>query len=190
MASYLHSVFVHFVLCLFIYLVYTSSSKLGSPSVVYKKLMAVTAANRNCSLTNPDQHCGPVAGNKGGSYLTMMSMNGFVFGIINVVGNFGTVFVDNVSLVELGRGMGFRTKVGKCDLCEMVIYLLSPLFHTHIAVRCCSLFQFRLHAHPHLASFYRSHIFVPISFLALALLQPMLCLLSTSLQDLHTQIAK
>lgn len=32
--------------------------------------------------------------NRGGSYLTMMSLDGFLFGIINIVGNFGTVFVD------------------------------------------------------------------------------------------------
>jgi Na+/proline symporter len=39
-------------------------------------------------------HHGPAASNKGGSYLTMMSYNGFMFGVINTVGNFGTVFVD------------------------------------------------------------------------------------------------
>merc|ERR1719276_343895 len=37
--------------------------------------------------------CGPVSGNEGGSYLTMLSADGLMFGIINVVGNFGTVFV-------------------------------------------------------------------------------------------------
>eukprot|EP00775_Hariotina_reticulata_P012232 gene12232-12370_t len=36
----------------------------------------------------------PVTDNKEGSYLTMWSLNGLVFGIINVIGNFGTVFVD------------------------------------------------------------------------------------------------
>lgn len=36
----------------------------------------------------------PVENNKEGSYLTMWSLNGLVFGIINVIGNFGTVFVD------------------------------------------------------------------------------------------------
>jgi Na+/proline symporter len=36
----------------------------------------------------------PVTNNKEGSYLTMWSLNGLVFGIINVIGNFGTVFVD------------------------------------------------------------------------------------------------
>ena len=39
----------------------------------------------------------PVAGNKGGSYLTMLSKGGFVFGIINIIGNFGTVYNDQVS---------------------------------------------------------------------------------------------
>jgi hypothetical protein len=38
----------------------------------------------------------PVAHNKEGSFLTMWSMEGLVFGIINVIGNFGTVFVDQV----------------------------------------------------------------------------------------------
>ena len=38
--------------------------------------------------------CGPVSGNAQGSYLTMLSGDGLMFGIINIVGNFGTVFVD------------------------------------------------------------------------------------------------
>jgi Na+/proline symporter len=38
--------------------------------------------------------CGPVSGNAQGSYLTMLSGGGLMFGIINIIGNFGTVFVD------------------------------------------------------------------------------------------------
>ena len=38
--------------------------------------------------------CGGVVGNKHGSYLTMLSTPGLMFGIINIIGNFGTVFVD------------------------------------------------------------------------------------------------
>jgi len=38
--------------------------------------------------------CGPVADNNDGSYVTMLSLGGLKFGIINIVGNFGTVFVD------------------------------------------------------------------------------------------------
>ncbi|KAG6860180.1 hypothetical protein C0993_003133, partial [Termitomyces sp. T159_Od127] len=36
----------------------------------------------------------PVPGNKDGSYLTMRSKNGLIFGVINLVGNFATVFND------------------------------------------------------------------------------------------------
>ncbi|EOD41738.1 putative urea transporter [Emiliania huxleyi CCMP1516] len=41
-----------------------------------------------------DYHHGPVNGNRGGSYLTMLSEGGLSFGVVNIVGNFGTVFVD------------------------------------------------------------------------------------------------
>lgn len=97
LASYIHSVVVHVVLLIFVFLVYTSSSKLGSPKVVYERLVAVASAARVCSdeLAHHGQSCGPVHGNLKGSYLTMLSSGGLVFGIINIVGNFGTVFVDN-----------------------------------------------------------------------------------------------
>ncbi|KAG5718486.1 hypothetical protein E4T56_gene4477, partial [Termitomyces sp. T112] len=36
----------------------------------------------------------PVPGNAHGSYLTMHSKNGLIFGVINLVGNFATVFND------------------------------------------------------------------------------------------------
>ena len=55
---------------------------LGSPGKVWELL--VEAAQRH-----------PVAGNAGGSYLTMRSKEGAVFFVINIVGNFGTVFLDN-----------------------------------------------------------------------------------------------
>ena len=48
-------------------------------------------------ISQHGQACGPIGGNYKGSYLTMLSSGGFVFGIINIVGNFCTVFVDNVS---------------------------------------------------------------------------------------------
>ncbi|PWA52396.1 solute:sodium symporter,urea transmembrane transporter [Artemisia annua] len=97
LASYIHSVIVHVVLVIFVFLVYTASSELGSPSVVYKHLLEVSSRSRICQepLTHNGQACGPVSGNYKGSYLTMLSSGGLVFGIINIVGNFGTVFVDN-----------------------------------------------------------------------------------------------
>lgn len=85
------------VLCVFIFLVYTGGGLLGSPSVVYNDLTFAASTTRDCSVANPGQQCGPVSGNNGGSFLTMLSSGGLMFGIINIVGNFGTVFVDNVS---------------------------------------------------------------------------------------------
>ncbi|KAA8521089.1 hypothetical protein F0562_011758 [Nyssa sinensis] len=97
LASYIHSVIVHLVLVIFVYLVYTASSELGSPSIVYQRLLEVANKSRICQepLSHDGQSCGPVSGNYKGSYLTMLSSGGLVFGIINIVGNFGTVFVDN-----------------------------------------------------------------------------------------------
>lgn len=94
------SLLVHAVLVIFVYLVYTASSKLGSPSAVYTHLVEVSSRSRMCQepMSHDGQACGPVSGNYKGSYLTMLSSGGLVFGIINIVGNFGTVFVDNVSV--------------------------------------------------------------------------------------------
>ncbi|KAL1552681.1 urea active transporter [Salvia divinorum] len=97
LASYIHSVIVHVVLVIFVYLVYVASSELGSPGVVYVRLLEVASKGRNCQepTSHVGQSCGPVSGNYRGSHLTMLSSGGLVFGIINIVGNFGTVFVDN-----------------------------------------------------------------------------------------------
>ncbi|CAA0842034.1 Urea-proton symporter DUR3 [Striga hermonthica] len=97
LASYIHSVIVHAVLVIFVYLVYVSSSELGSPSTVYRRLLEVASKAQNCEdpISHAGQSCGPVTGNHKGSYATVLSSGGLVFGIINIVGNFGTVFVDN-----------------------------------------------------------------------------------------------
>ncbi|KAK9007765.1 hypothetical protein V6N11_074683 [Hibiscus sabdariffa] len=97
LASYIHSVIVHVVLVIFVYLVYTASDKLGSPSLIHRHLQEVASKLRTCEepMSHNGQSCGPIAGNYKGSYLTIMSSGGLVFGIINIVGNFGTVFVDN-----------------------------------------------------------------------------------------------
>ena len=65
-----------------LHIAYTTSAELGSPSKVYDLL--TTAAKDH-----------PVAGNAHGSYLTMRSQEGAIFFVINLVGNFGTVFMDN-----------------------------------------------------------------------------------------------
>ncbi|XP_030946799.1 urea-proton symporter DUR3-like [Quercus lobata] len=97
LASYIHSVIVHVVLVVFVYLVYTGSGELGSPSEIYNRLVEVASKSRICEqpVSHYGQSCGPVSGNYKGSYVTMLSSGGLVFGIINIIGNFGTVFVDN-----------------------------------------------------------------------------------------------
>ena len=61
---------------------YTTSPELGSTAKVFENLNVAAIKN-------------PVAGNGAdGSYLTMASGGGFMFGLMNIVGNFGTVFVD------------------------------------------------------------------------------------------------
>jgi Na+/proline symporter len=79
-----HVAVIYIALCTFAFLIYAapnSSVGLGSISKVYDNLSAMSTMR-------------PVAHNKEGSLLTMWSMEGLVFGIINVIGNFGTVFVD------------------------------------------------------------------------------------------------
>src|SRR6266508_1283583 len=65
----------------FIFTVYATSPKIGSPSRMYE-LLTVAAEKA------------PIPGNVHGSYLTMRSKNGLIFGVINIVGNFATVFED------------------------------------------------------------------------------------------------
>lgn len=70
------------IILLFAFTAYATNDILGSPGAVYDALVA--AAKRH-----------PVSGNAEGSYLTMRSQEGAVFFVINLVGNFGTVFCDN-----------------------------------------------------------------------------------------------
>jgi len=46
------------------------------------------------SLLEGASSVAPVDGNRHGSYLTMRSKNGLIFGVINIIGNFATVFQD------------------------------------------------------------------------------------------------
>jgi Na+/proline symporter len=57
----------------FLFVVYTTSERIGSPARMYELL-------QEASLRNP------VAGNAGGSYLTMRSVSGIIFGVINLCG--------------------------------------------------------------------------------------------------------
>lgn len=103
LASYIHTVVIFAVLIVMIFIVYI---KVYSSDQIYAYLDAtVSYSSEECesiyayedgtSFFTPGSYaCGPVSGNKDGSYLTMISADGLMFGIINIVGNFGTVFVD------------------------------------------------------------------------------------------------
>lgn len=99
MASCINSWYVLVMLCLFSFCVYAGNYyPLGSPSKVYDDLqyfVSVPAPENATEYASvADLKLGPVADNKGGSFLTMYSQGGLIFGIINIIGNFGTVFVD------------------------------------------------------------------------------------------------
>ncbi|KAL5052223.1 hypothetical protein BDW71DRAFT_202345 [Aspergillus fruticulosus] len=80
--DYMHTVVIVVIIFIFAFSAYATNDRLGSPGKVYDLL--VQAAQRN-----------PVSGNAEGSYLTMRSKEGGIFWVINLVGNFGTVFLDN-----------------------------------------------------------------------------------------------
>jgi SSS family transporter len=82
LTDYVHSAIIYFIILAFLFTVYGTSDKIGSPSRMYDLLLTASAKH-------------PVKDNAEGSYITMDSLQGLIFGIINIVGNFGTVFVDN-----------------------------------------------------------------------------------------------
>ena len=66
-------------------------------SWTYEECQIIFSRDGNIASTFYEQGkyaCGSVTGNKDGSYVKMLSSDGLMFGIINIVGNFGTVFVD------------------------------------------------------------------------------------------------
>ncbi|KAG0344330.1 hypothetical protein BG004_004559 [Podila humilis] len=81
-ADYTHTVVIMFIVLLFSFTAYTTSDLIGSPGKMYELLQQASIRH-------------PVSGNHEGSYLTMASSNGLMFGIINLCSNFGTVFMDN-----------------------------------------------------------------------------------------------
>ncbi|GCE99765.1 urea active transporter [Zygosaccharomyces mellis] len=82
LTDYAHTIVIIVIILVFAFTTYACGSKLGSFGEVYRLLRE--AAKRH-----------PVDGNAGGEYLTMRSRSGGIFFVINLVGNFGTVFLDN-----------------------------------------------------------------------------------------------
>ncbi|RNJ77485.1 MAG: urea active transporter [Nitrosopumilus sp. H8] len=80
-ADYMHTIIIFVVILTFVAAVYVNSDITGGVEGMYEKLVAAAELR-------------PVEGNAAGAFLTMASIGGLMFGIINIVGNFGTVFVD------------------------------------------------------------------------------------------------
>ncbi|KAI0894178.1 Na+/solute symporter [Annulohypoxylon nitens] len=82
LTDWIHTFILLIIIIIFSLTAYASSDRLGSPSAVYDLLVEAALSH-------------PVDGNANGSYLTMRSKEGVIFFVINIVGNFGTVFLDN-----------------------------------------------------------------------------------------------
>ncbi|ERS96885.1 urea active transporter [Sporothrix schenckii 1099-18] len=82
LTDWIHTFILLIILIIFALTTYASSDLLGSPAAVYDLL--VQAANDH-----------PIDGNAHGSYLTMRSKQGAIFFVINIAGNFATIFNDN-----------------------------------------------------------------------------------------------
>ncbi|CCC14078.1 hypothetical protein SMACR_08527 [Sordaria macrospora] len=82
LTDWVHTFILLIIIIVFALTAYASGEALGSPSEVYDLLVKAAQAH-------------PVEGNHEGSYLTMRSREGAIFFVINIVGNFGTVFLDN-----------------------------------------------------------------------------------------------
>jgi len=102
LASYIHTAIIFLVLVISVYTVYVKNF---STDLIYENLQLVSSySEAQCSALfqsggtsfyeKGTYSCGRVPDNRDGSYLTMLSGGGLQFGIINIVGNFGTVFVD------------------------------------------------------------------------------------------------
>ncbi|OHW90151.1 sodium symporter family protein [Colletotrichum incanum] len=80
--DYINGLVILVIIFVFAFTVYSTNELLGSPGRVWEILTALAAER-------------PLSGNSGGSYLTMRSQGGAEFFVINLCGNFGTVFLDN-----------------------------------------------------------------------------------------------
>lgn len=69
------------IILYFMFSVYTSNALIGSPTAMFDLLKKASIAR-------------PVEGNQDGSYLTLKSNYGLIFGVIQLCSGMGTVFLD------------------------------------------------------------------------------------------------
>ena len=89
-ADYMHTVIIYLVILTFVAMVFFISPVTGGIEGMYNKLAEAAVLK---PVLEPTFVPGE-PGNAMGAYLTMASAGGLIFGVINIVGNFGTVFVD------------------------------------------------------------------------------------------------
>ena len=80
-ADYTHTLGLFVVILYFFFSIWTGNGKIGSLCKMVELLHKAAELN-------------PVDGNAAGSYLTLRSQKGLLFGIINICGNLATVFCD------------------------------------------------------------------------------------------------
>ena len=80
-ADYLNTSLIFIVILILVTSIYFYNPNIGGITGLFEDLQLASTIN-------------PVEGNSGGSFLTLASVGALIFGIINIIGNFGTVFVD------------------------------------------------------------------------------------------------
>lgn len=80
-ADYLNTSLIFIVILILVTSIYFYNPNIGGIAGLFEDLQLASTIN-------------PVEGNSGGSFLTLASVGALIFGIINIIGNFGTVFVD------------------------------------------------------------------------------------------------
>lgn len=81
LCDYSHTLILMIIILYFMFDAYATNSLIGSPSAMYDLLKKATAQR-------------PIEGNQDGSYVTLKSNFGLVFGVIQLCSGSGTVFLD------------------------------------------------------------------------------------------------
>jgi Na+/proline symporter len=86
LTDYMHTTIILIILCFFSVKVWTKP-EIGSIGNLYDLVKNATELH-------------PIAGNQGGSYLTMTSKGGILFGILHLLANFGLVIMDTSFFIK------------------------------------------------------------------------------------------
>ncbi|KAK2779348.1 hypothetical protein FQN53_001418 [Emmonsiellopsis sp. PD_33] len=81
LCDYSHTVIIMIIILYFMFSAYATNPLIGSPMTMYELLQKAALVR-------------PVAGNWDGSYVTLKSNSGLVFGVITMCSGLGTVFLD------------------------------------------------------------------------------------------------